>query len=347
VVGRGSAAAPHDVQQPFAGEVAHELGHLFGGLVVLAQRIRQASIGVRADPSVDQARQLLDVWSHLRSSEPAVQADGERLGVGDGGPEGIDRLARQGASRRVADRERDEDGELLSGRREHVENGGDRRLAVERVEHGLDQQQIDSTVHEAAHLLGVGRVDLVERHIAIGGILHARRQRERLVQWTDRTGNEARPIRCARGGLVACATGDAGRGDIHLVGDVLEPVVCLRDRCGREGGRLDDVRTGVEIGAVDLVDHVGAREHENVGVSLEISGVVRESRASEVRLGESVALHEAPHGAVEDEDSLREQGRHLLFAIGGVHDLSTRLPRRQSEKKQKWVSLPGCGRWSA
>ena len=58
--------------------------------------------------------------------------------------------------------------EIMTGRRRRrssdtSRDGADRRLGVERVEDGLDQQHVDAAVDQAAHLFSVGGAQLVER----------------------------------------------------------------------------------------------------------------------------------------------------------------------------------------
>jgi hypothetical protein len=120
----------------------------------VAHRIGQAGVRVHAQEGVGLARQLFDVRAHQRRAQRAVQADGERPGVAHRIPEGLDRLARQDAARRVGDRARDH-------QRQPVQAGGlalghdfvdreQRRLRVQRVEDGLDQQQVDPALDQPA-----------------------------------------------------------------------------------------------------------------------------------------------------------------------------------------------------
>ena len=99
-----------------------------------------------------------------------------------------------------------------------------------------------------------------------------------------------------RGGLIQC---------VH---DALSAVVRLGDDRAAEGIGLDDVRPGFEVGAVDFLDYVRAGEYQQIVVALQVTGVVLEVAVAVVGLGESVALDEAAHGAVEDEDALGEEG---------------------------------------
>src|ERR1051325_11807420 len=58
---------------------------------------------------------------------------------------------------------------------------------------------------------------------------------------------------------------------------------------------------------MNLADHVGPRQDEEVVVALQVAGVLAESIAPELRLRQRVALDHRPHGAVEEEDPSGEQ----------------------------------------
>ncbi len=61
MLGGGTTAATDDVDQATAREFGDDLGHLLGGLVVLAELVGQARVGVSRDEGVGLGRQLLDV----------------------------------------------------------------------------------------------------------------------------------------------------------------------------------------------------------------------------------------------------------------------------------------------
>src|SRR5690606_1970762 len=74
----------------------------------------------------------------------------------------------------------------------------------------------------------------------------------------------------------------------------------------------DDVRAGVEVGAVDGADGLGLGEREEVVVARQRLRPVPEALAPEVGLGEAVALEEGAHRAVEDEDAAVEEGAEAV-----------------------------------
>ncbi len=71
-------------------------------------------------------------------------------------------------------------------------DGVERGLGVQRVEDGLDQQDIDAAFEQAARLFGIGRLQIVEGDRAEAGIVHVGRDRGGAVGRPERTGDEAR-----------------------------------------------------------------------------------------------------------------------------------------------------------
>src|SRR6185369_528704 len=111
---------------------------------------------------------------------------------------------------------------------------------------------------------------------------------------------------------------EPGRGQIHLARQVAEGIVVLRDARGAEGVGLDDVGPGREIALVNVADHVGPRQAEQLAVVLQVLGVILEALPAIVALGQPEALDHRAHGAVENRDALLEDGRQVLAT--GVDD---------------------------
>jgi hypothetical protein len=63
---------------------------------------------------------------------------------------------------------------------------------------------------------------------------------------------------------------------------------------------------------MDLPNDVGARQNQQVVVTLEVTGPVREPLAAEIRLLEPVALDHGSHGAIEHENSLGKGRREQI-----------------------------------
>ncbi len=141
MVGGGAAAAADDVEQALAGEFLDLRRHEVGALVVLAEGVGQAGIGIGAGEGIGDAGDLGEMRAHRLGAERAVEADGEGAGVADRVPEGGRGLAGEGAAGEVGDGAGDHDRQA-AGLGEDLLAGEDRGLGVERVEDGLDQDQV-------------------------------------------------------------------------------------------------------------------------------------------------------------------------------------------------------------
>ena len=82
------------LSKPDDGEIAQNLRGFLGGLVVLAESVRQPRVGIRADIGVRDARQLLDIRPQLPRAQRAVQSDRQGLRMPDRIPESLGRSAR-------------------------------------------------------------------------------------------------------------------------------------------------------------------------------------------------------------------------------------------------------------
>ena len=212
-------------------------------------------------------------------------------------PERLDRLSRERAAAAVDDRDRDPERQL--GR--DLLRGEDRGLGVEGVEDRLDQEHVDAAVAQPADLLRVGLAHVVEGDRAKGGVVDLRREREGHVERADRAGDEA--VRPESRGL----PGEPRALDVHVVDGLLEAVIGLADRGGREGVRRRDVGARVEVRAMGLGDDLRPRQVEQVGIALDLAVVVTEPLAAEVLLAEAASLEQHAPGAVEHDDALVEQ----------------------------------------
>ncbi len=326
VLRRGPAAAAHDVHEAALGVVADQGRGLAGGLVVLAERVRQPGVGVGADVGIRDAGKLLDVGTQLFRAERAVEADHFRPRVAHRVPERLDCLPGKRATRGVGDRAGDHHRQVEPQFVEHPTHREQRRLGIQRVEHGLDQDEIHAALHQRARRLGVGRGQLVEADVAERGVADVRRERGGAAGGTEGARDEARPPG-ARRHLVGGATRDLRRGQVELAHQRLGAVVGLGGRVRVEGVGLDDVGAGLEIAAVDLADHLGTGQHQQVVVALEVTGPVAEPLAAVVGLAEPVGLDDGAHRAVEHQDALAQQAAELADPFGSQHGQASEAAR--------------------
>ena len=313
---RGAAAPADDVDEPALGEFPELFGQKRRRVVVAAEFVRQARVGIHADGDAGDARELPDMGSQRLGAEGAVEPDRHRLRVRDGIPERLRRLPGERAPGGIRDRAGDHHRPPDSVGVEVPPHRVDGRLGVQGVEYRLDQNDVRAAVDQAADRLGIGGRQGVERNVPETGIVHVGRDRRRSIGRAESAGDEPGLVRGRRRDLVRDVARETRALAIELVGEVLQPVVGLRDRRRVEGVRLDDIGPGVQEGAVDFPYHVRPREGQEIVVAREVPGVVGEPFAAEIGLAETVLLDHRPHGAVEQEDPLVEQALEGLRRIG-------------------------------
>ena len=159
-------------------------------------------------------------------------------------------------------------------------------LGAEQVELRLDEEHVDAALEEAAGLLLVGVAQLGEADLPERGELGAR---------ADRAGDQAAVA-------VGHLAGDAGGGQVDLVGALGDAVLGQRHGEGPEGGRLDDVDADLEELVVHRGDDVGPGDHQQLVAALE-------RLAPEVVGAEAERLDVGAEGAVVDDHLLRRSGR--------------------------------------
>ena len=156
-------------------------------------------------------------------------------------------------------------------------------LGVQRVEDGLDQQQVDAAFDQRARAFEIGRSELVEIDVAEGRIVDVRRERRRAVRRTERAGDEHH-FAGLRGVLVRRAARDLRGGQVDLAHQLFGVVVGLRGMVRRERVRLDDVRARIQVRAMDLGDDLRLRQHQEVVVALQVARPGLEALAAIVAL---------------------------------------------------------------
>ena len=189
------------------GELFDDLGGFRRQFVVLAEFVRQAGVRVRGNVGAGLVRQLFQVRAQLAGAEGAVQADRNRLGVGHGVPERFGGLAGQGTAGGVGDGAGNHDRQFDAQLFEHALHGEDRRLGVEGVEDGFDQDQVGAAFDQAFGGFGVVFHQLIEGHVAVAGVVHVRRQRAGAAGRAEHAGDEARLVR----GFQGLGVGDLAR----------------------------------------------------------------------------------------------------------------------------------------
>ena len=229
--------------------------------------------------------------------------------MGDRIDERLDRLPGERASAQVGDRAGDHHRKpRVRGKK--FRDREERGLGVEGIKNRLDEQDVGPARDEVFHLFEIRGGDLLEGDIAFARIIHVARDRERAVERADRS----RHKNMAPGAGV-CRLARQLRGLAVQFGDkFFEPVIRLGDDRAAERVRLDDVRARGDVFAVDLADHIRAREHEKVVVSFQVLPLpVGEPLPAIVGFLQFVLLDHRPHRPVEDEDAFGQQFAEPLF----------------------------------
>ena len=220
-------------------------------------------------------------------------------------PERLDGLARENTAGGVGDGAGDHHGHALAGVLKELVDGEQRRLGIERVEDGLDQEHIRATFEQRLALFVVRVAQLIEADVARARVVHVRRDAGRLGRRAEGAGHEARAL--GRAVLVAGFACDAGGHHVHLVGQVRHLVVFLRDGRRAEGIGFDQVRTGGQVLLVNLADDLRPCQQQQLVVAFHVDRVIGETLAAVLRLVELVALDHGAHCAVQDQDALAQQ----------------------------------------
>jgi hypothetical protein len=101
---------------------------------------------------------------------------------------------------------------------------------------------------------------------------------------------------------------------------VVDEELGLGDGGGAEGVGLKDVGTGLEEAAVDVADHVGLGDGEEVAVVEEVFGGVFEALSADVGLGHAVGADGGAHGSVDDGDAgLEDVVERMLRVVAAWH----------------------------
>ena len=248
VLRRGAAAASEHVDEPRLHKVLERQGEALGRLVVAAHGVGQPRVRVRVHKALGHAVERLDEGHHVGGAEGAVEPDAERLGVLHRDVEGLGGLAGERAPRHVHHGAGDDHGQpRAAGIVVVLVDGGERSLRVERVEDGLDHEDVAAAVDQAGHLPLVRREHLVPRAVARARVLHRRRDREGAVGRANGAGDEAGTVRLRRGHLLGGVDGELGADLVQLVDDVFHVVVRLpRSWRGRRHGAAHEGGVGAE-----------------------------------------------------------------------------------------------------
>jgi hypothetical protein len=118
--------------------------------------------------------------------------------------------------------------EIITGQRlpaviEQLLDREHRRLGVQGVEHGLDQQEVGTALEQAPGRVVVVVGERIEADIAVAGVVHVRRDRQGARGRPEHAGAEARLGGILRGVFVAQLAHQARALDVQFVGQISSP----------------------------------------------------------------------------------------------------------------------------
>jgi hypothetical protein len=180
-----------------------------------------------------------------------------------------------------------------------------RRLQLQNVLGGLDDEEVDPASGEPADLIDEEVDDLAKAVIAKQRIFRRRQQASR----PDRTGHEARPPRNRI--VIGHASCQSRRGSVLLIGSLAKSVLFELEQTATKRVSLQHIDAGLEKRGVNLLDDVGVVEYEVLVATLDAA------IASGVQV---VALDRGSHRAVKDDDALANEFEIRFSGSGsGIH----------------------------
>ena len=98
-----------------------------------------------------------------------------------------------------------------------------------------------------------------------------------------------------------------------MLARIVDEELALGDAGGAEGVGFEDVRAGFKEAAMDVADHLRLGERKEVAVVQQVLGGVLEAVCANVRLGHAVGADGGAHGAVDDGNSILEDGLERML----------------------------------
>ena len=301
VLGSGAAAAADDPDAVSLDELAEGRGEwprLLGeDRLPVGPLQRQARVGDAVDRQRRALAQVADRVPHVLRAGGAVEPDHLDVQGRQRGQHRLDVGAEQHLAALRQQRDRGLDREGPARELERLSRPEDRRLHLQDVLRGLDDDQVGAALDQALRLLGEDLDQLSEGDVPQGGVVARRQEAGR----ADRAGDEAVRARRLAGDLRGPAV------DLRRV--LAEPPFVELQPAALEGVGLDHLGARLEHRGVDALDHVGPVEDERL-VALALQTAV-------VLLRQVELLEGRAHAAVEDDDTLAHRPQVVALRHGG------------------------------
>ena len=304
----GATTTAHNIDPAILGKLANLISKLIGGHIVAAKGIWQPGVGVTRGEHLTELVHLLHIRAHLVWPQRAINAHADERSAMDRGPIRIHGLAAQGASALVGDGHTGHHWNPSCAIGKQLLNCVERRLLIERVKCGLGQQDIDAALQQCRGLVVIGLHDLIECHRSKAGIVHIWAEREGAVHRPQCAGHVARLARVALSEIIGGLTCDLGCPDVHLADQrrVGHIKIGHTDGLRIERVSLEDVRSRLEILAMNRLNHVGLHQIQGLVIVFKINMPVRKALAPISRLIRFIALDHGAHCPIQNQDALLE-----------------------------------------
>jgi hypothetical protein len=255
----------------------------------------------------------------VAGAESAIEPDEERLCVTHGVPERLGRLPGQRSAGGVRDRAGNHDRQLEAAGREGLPDREYRRLGIQRVEDGLDQQEIHASFDQRRRRFPVRCCEVGKRDVAKSRVVHVGRNGRGPVGRAQHTGHEPGRTHARRMRIRRLARKPRS-GEVEFADERLHPVIAHRGCIGVEGVGLDDVGAGREKLPVDVLYDFGPRDRKQIIIALDVPFPIAKARAAIIVLAKPAGLDHRTHRAVQQHDALLEEAfqcNQSLFACHG------------------------------
>ena len=267
---------PTMFSQPLRANSPSDRGRVVAVAVEAAEAVGHAGVGVATDARpADRRRGSRSAGRIMLDADGAVEPDAQGVEVRDRVVERLDRLGRErrGRCRRSSPRSSPAADVPVSSKYLSMAN---RHAFMTSVSNDVSGSRMSTpAVDQGADLLRVVGDHLVEGHVAAAGVLDVDAHRELLLGRPDAAGDEPGLVgvlaRCTRrrpGGRARRPSCSARRRAPARPNSSSESGVAV------EGVGLDDVGAGLEVGAVDVLDHLRLGEDQDLGAVLEVGRVV-------------------------------------------------------------------------